>query len=146
MDIKVIGDLMAMFKASGLTAVEIDDGALKIRMENNAAPVITGGGEYTPVQPAPVIPAAEPTAAAPAPAEPGITVDAPMVGVYHSLEALGKKPLNPGDTVDSDTVICAIEAMKMMCEIKAEKSGVFVENLLSDGAQVEFGTPLIKLK
>lgn len=104
---------------------------------------------------APVAPAAAPAAPAPAaasadsaPAAPaGETIDSPMVGTFY------RKPspdadlfVNVGDPVSEGQTICIIEAMKVMNEIKAEKSGTISEICVEDGSPVQFGDTLFRLK
>lgn len=104
-----------------------------------------------PVAAAPVAPAAPAPAAASAdsaPAAPaGETIDSPMVGTFY------RKPspdadlfVNVGDPVSEGQTICIIEAMKVMNEIKAEKSGTISEICVEDGSPVQFGDTLFRLK
>ena len=94
------------------------------------------------------IPAAAAPAAAPAvPAAPIKTIDSPLVGTFYRAASPDAKPFaQVGDTVNADTVLCIIEAMKVMNEIKAEKSGVIKEILLENGQPVEFGQPMFVLE
>ncbi len=101
--------------------------------------------------PAPLPAAAPaPAAAAPAPApaaKPRNTIDAPIVGTFYRAAS----PDSPafakvGDTVTPETVVCIIEAMKVMNEIKAEKSGVVKEVLVENAQPVEFGQPLFVIE
>ncbi len=69
-------------------------------------------------------------------------VVAPMVGTFYT-SAPGADPyVNIGDDVDEDTVVCIIEAMKIMNEIKAETKGKIVEVMVENGTAVEYGQPL----
>jgi len=101
---------------------------------------------------APALPAAAP-AAAPAsagdsaPAAAGEEISSPMVGTFY------RKPnpespdfVNVGDTISEGQTICIIEAMKVMNEIKAEKSGTILEICVNDGESVQFGDPLFRIK
>ena len=93
---------------------------------------------------APAAPAAAPAApaAAAAPAN-RTTVDAPIVGTfYRSPSPDAPAFVKVGDTVSADTTVCIIEAMKVMNEIKAEKSGVIKEILVENGQPVEYGQPI----
>lgn len=74
------------------------------------------------------------------------TIDAPIVGTFYSSPG----PEQPafakvGDVVSEDTVVCIVEAMKVMNEIKAGKSGEIKKILLTDGTPVEFGQPLFEI-
>ena len=70
-----------------------------------------------------------------------------MVGTFYRSAAPGEKSfVNIGDSVDENTTVCIIEAMKVMNEIKAEARGV-ITAILSDNAKpVEFGQPLFKIR
>lgn len=104
------------------------------------------------------VPAAAPVATAPAAvpvAAPAAaltagnrtTVDAPIVGTfYRSPSPDAPVFVKVGDTVSADTTVCIIEAMKVMNEIKAEKSGVIKEVLVENGQPVEFGQPIFVLE
>ena len=95
---------------------------------------------------APVVMAAPAAAApaAPAAAAPQETIDAPLVGTFYRSPSPDAAPfISVGDKVNAETVIGIIEAMKVMNEIKAEKSGVVKEVLVDNGQPVEYGQPLI---
>lgn len=95
---------------------------------------------------APAAPAA-PAPAAPAPAAPVTTIDSPLVGTfYRAASPEAQAFVKVGDKVAPDTVIGIIEAMKVMNEIKAEKSGVIKEILVENGQPVEFGQPLFVIE
>jgi len=88
-------------------------------------------------------PAAAPVAAAPA----GPTINSPMVGTFYRSSAPGEKSFaNIGDSVDENTTVCIIEAMKVMNEIKAEIRGTVARVLVEDGKPVQYGQPLFELK
>ena len=99
-------------------------------------------------------PAAAPLAAAPAPAPVGAAASAPvgealtspMVGTFYRKPTPDSEVfLNVGDSVSEGDVICIIEAMKVMNEIKAEKSGTVAEILVEDGTPVQYGDDLFRL-
>ncbi len=87
-------------------------------------------------------------AAAPAAQEPaGPTINSPMVGTFYRSSAPGEKSfVNIGDSVDENTTVCIIEAMKVMNEIKAEVRGTIARILVEDGKPVQYGQPLFELK
>ena len=91
-------------------------------------------------------PSAAPAAAADAPPpEPeGHIVKSPMVGTFYRAATPGAKPfVDIGDAVQSGDTLCIIEAMKLMNEIEADKSGVVKQILVENGQPVEFGQPLV---
>ena len=105
--------------------------------------------------PAAVPAAAAPVAAPAAPAAPAVpevkavqkTIDSPIVGTfYRSPSPEAKSFVNIGDRVSPETVVCIIEAMKVMNEVKAEKSGVIKEILIENASPVEYGQPLFVIE
>ncbi len=74
------------------------------------------------------------------------TIDSPIVGTFYCAPSPDAEPfVKVGDSVTPDTVVCIVEAMKVMNEIKAEKSGVIKEVLVENAQPVEFGQPLFAL-
>jgi len=117
----------------------------------SAAPVIAAAPIPT-VAPTVSVPAAAPAAATPAAAAPAeavkrITIDSPIVGTFYRSSSPDSPAFaNIGDTVTPDTVVCIIEAMKVMNEIKAEKAGVIKEILVENATPVEFGQPIFVIE
>ncbi len=139
-------------KKSDLSEFEIQDQEFKLRIKRDlpgraapaAAPVA-----LAPVAAAPAPVAAAPAApATPAAADPSIKlVTSPMVGTYYATPS----PENPpfvavGSPIKVDSVVCIIEAMKVMNEIQSEIAGTVVECLVANGTSVEFGQPLFRVK
>jgi acetyl-CoA carboxylase biotin carboxyl carrier protein len=144
--IQAIIDVML---AAGAVELETDDGQggrLRVRLKEEIPPNIV----TTAMSPAPI--AISPThahAPAPAPAESDDSVEvlaSPMVGTfYRAPSPEAESFVSVGDTVDDDSTICVIEAMKVMNEIKAEMNGNIVEVLVENGEPVEFGQPLFRV-
>ncbi|MBM3184283.1 MAG: acetyl-CoA carboxylase biotin carboxyl carrier protein [Chlamydiae bacterium] len=79
--------------------------------------------------------------------EPGTFVTSPMVGTFYSSPAPDQPVfVKVGDRVDENTIVCIIEAMKVMNEVKAGVSGIVAEVMLDNAEPVEFGTRLLKIK
>jgi acetyl-CoA carboxylase biotin carboxyl carrier protein len=146
LDIKEIKQIVDLMKKSDLSefAVEEENFKLKIKRETGTeaqAQIVT----YAPAtQVAPV--------AAPAPAPPatedkaGVFITSPMVGTFYSSPSPENPPYTKsGDQVSSDTIVCIIEAMKIMNEIQAEQSGTIAEILVENGQPVEYGQRLYRL-
>lgn len=152
-------------KRSELTefAVEEEGFKLKIRRGANGVPMVTTGrGSSSPfpgfdTNPPMPIPVAVPSnsapplpqAAAAAPQEEaGISyVKSPMVGTFYRAASPESKPfVDTGAKVVDNTIVCIIEAMKIMNEIQAETKGTVVEVLVENGQPVEYGQRLFKLK
>ena len=144
-DIKAIVDLM---EKNGLTAFEMEKGGFRISLSKGAV-----AGPAVGYAPAPVAVAAAPAAAASAPAEPaapaasGKEIPSPMVGTFYSAPSPESPPfVKVGQKVTPDTVVCIIEAMKVMNEIKAEVSGTITEVAAENGQPVQFGQALFRYK
>ncbi|UPR52022.1 acetyl-CoA carboxylase biotin carboxyl carrier protein [Vibrio cyclitrophicus] len=146
MDIRKIKKLIELVEESGISELEISEGEESVRISRNStAPV-------APVQyaaaPAPVAatPAAAPVAAeAAAPAVPaGHQVLSPMVGTFYGAPSPDAKPfVKVGQSVTAGETLCIVEAMKMMNQIEADKSGVVTAILVEDGQPVEFDQALV---
>jgi acetyl-CoA carboxylase biotin carboxyl carrier protein len=90
-------------------------------------------------------PAAAPTSTGGADAS--LQIVSPMVGTFYRAPSPDSPNfIEPGQEVNEDTVVCIIEAMKVMNEIKAETRGVIVEVLAQNGKPVEFGKPLFSVR
>ena len=151
-------------KRSDLTefAVEEEGFKLKIRRGTNGLPLVStsrgsnspfpeGNGQTVPpMASAPAAPAASlaPAAGAPAADEPGIIyVKSPMVGTFYGSPSPESKAfVEKGAKVSENTVVCIIEAMKIMNEIQAELKGTILEVLAENGQPVEYGQRLYKVK
>jgi acetyl-CoA carboxylase biotin carboxyl carrier protein len=139
-------------KKSDLSEFEIQDQDFKLRIKRDLpgrAPVAAQAAPLA-AAPAPVAPAA-PAAfapAAPAAADPTIKlVTSPMVGTYYCTPSPENPPfVTVGSPIKADSVVCIIEAMKVMNEIQSEISGTVVECLVANGTSVEFGQPLFRVK
>ena len=82
-------------------------------------------------------------ASIPQPAEKKNTIDAPIVGTFYSSPSPDAQTfVKVGDKVTPNTVVCIIEAMKVMNEVKAEKAGIIKEILVKNAQSVEYGCPL----
>lgn len=148
MDIRKIKKLIELLEESDIGELEIKEGEESVRISRNMGTTVVTAA---PAVAAPV--AAAPVAAAPAaaeaPAAPAIsghTVNSPMVGTFYGAPS----PSSPafvtvGQSVKQGDVICIVEAMKMMNQIEADKSGVIEAILVEDGEPVEFDQPLVTI-
>ncbi|CAM3853378.1 acetyl-CoA carboxylase biotin carboxyl carrier protein [Vibrio aquimaris] len=153
MDIRKIKKLIELVEESGIAELEISEGEESVRISRN-------GVAPAPVQyaaPAPVAaPAAAPAVAAPAevsaPAETnsvpaGHKVLSPMVGTFYRAPSPDAKSfIEVGQSVSAGETLCIVEAMKMMNQIEADKSGVVTAILVEDGQPVEFDQPLVVIE
>jgi acetyl-CoA carboxylase biotin carboxyl carrier protein len=153
-DIKAIIDLM---RKNDLSVFEMEKEGFRLKLQK--------GPEKQTVFPAPILPpmlaapmaapapAAGPAGPAAAPAEPAAPAEAtkeitsPMVGTFYRAGSPESPPfIDVGQEVNEDTVVCIIEAMKVMNEIKAEVKGVIAEVVAENGKPVQFGQALFKVR
>jgi len=158
-DPKLIRRLARIMTGEGLTELEIEDkeAGLELKLKRGGGSQSAPSGPVYQVMPSGV-PASAPMAAAmpaagAAPSESGslptgtVTIDSPMVGTFYRSASPDSDPfVEVGGRVDDEKVICIVEAMKVMNEIKAEMRGVITEILVGDGEPVEFGQPLFLIK
>jgi acetyl-CoA carboxylase biotin carboxyl carrier protein len=161
LDLKQIKQIIDLMKRSELTEFSVEEEGFKLRIRRgaNGLPVVsTGKGSNPPFVPAdtgsmPPIPAPAPIhssqSAPPIPTEePGVTyIKSPMVGTFYRAPSPESKPfVDVGSKIEDSTLVCIIEAMKIMNEIQAETKGTVVEILIENGQPVEYGQRLFKLK
>ena len=152
MDIKEIKQIVDLMKKSDLTEFAVEEENFKLQIkratDSQAQPQIMSYAPHPAPQPA--APSEAPSGpAAPAPASPddnATYLTSPMVGTFYTAPSPDSSAfVNVGDTVQSDSVVCIIEAMKIMNEIQAEESGTIAEMLVENGQPVEFGQRLYRL-
>jgi len=149
-DIKAIIDLM---KKNSVSEFELEKEDFKIRLKRG----INGGPPAVATDEAPGLSYVPPTASiqapvathpqAPAAASAELEIKSPMIGTFYrapSPEAASY--VEVGTEVNPDTVVCIIEAMKVMNEIKAEAKGSVSQVLVENAKPVEYGQPLFKLR
>ena len=153
MDIRKIKKLIELVEESGIAELEISEGEESVRISRSGPAVAPAPVHYAaapaPVAAAPVAPAAAPAPAAEAaPAVPaGHQVLSPMVGTfYRSPSPDAKAFVEVGQSVKAGETLCIVEAMKMMNQIEADKSGVVTAILVEDGQPVEFDQPLVVIE
>jgi len=154
LDLNKIKQVVDLMKKSDLSEFEIQDQEFKLRIKRDvagrapAAPAAPVAAAPAPVAAAPAPVAAAPAPAAPAAADPSIKlVTSPMVGTFYATPSPDNPPfVTVGSPIKADSVVCIIEAMKVMNEIQAELSGTVVECLVANGTSVEFGQPLFRVK
>lgn len=152
MDIRKVKKLIELLEESNIDELEIKEGEESVRISRNSAAKGMMAPQYMqqPMQYAPQPAAAAPAAAAAAPAEAqgpsGHLIKSPMVGTfYRSPSPSSPAFVEVGQHVKAGDVICIVEAMKMMNQIEADKSGVIEAILVDDAEPVEFDQPLITI-
>jgi acetyl-CoA carboxylase biotin carboxyl carrier protein len=149
LDLKEIRQIIELMKRNELSLFHLERDGFKIKLRKGvdfdvppAAPVAA------PV--AAVAVAAAPVAhadAAPVAASTGVFITSPMVGTFYRSPGPGEKLfVSIGDTVDENTTVCIIEAMKVMNEIKAEKRGVIKRIVAEDATPVQFDSHLFEIE
>lgn len=149
MDLRKLKKLIDLVEESGIAEIEVTEGEEKVRITRTivaaaapvyAAPVPAAAPAVTPAA-APV--AASAPAAAPAARDLSDAQKSPMVGTFYRAPGPNAAAfVEVGQQVKAGDTLCIIEAMKLMNEIEAEKSGTVKEILVENGTPVEFGEPL----
>ena len=145
MELSAVQKLMEQFEDSTARELELTDGDFHLRLSKNRA---------ARVSPAPVEAPPSPASAAPAPAPAALqaaaetqTIKAPLVGTVYLQPKPGAKPyLQVGQQVNAGDVVCVIEAMKMMTEVKSQVAGTVKAVLVEDEQLVEVDQPLFTVE
>src|SRR5215468_7507309 len=145
-------------KKNSVSEFELEKQDFKIRLKRGPS---NGGGSSVSYEDAPVLTYVPPTAAVPTPgmavpaqavaSAPAVSseldIKSPMIGTfYRAPSPESASYIEIGAEVNPDTVVCIIEAMKVMNEIKAEAKGIITQVLVENAKPVEFGQPLFKLR
>lgn len=147
MDLKLVKKLISLMNENELVEMEIEEEGKKIRLKK--------GLSHNTQPPAPPL-AFESQVPQPALVEAGIQkskeesehvfINSPMVGTFYRANSPDAEPyVSPGGLISKDTVLCIIEAMKVMNEIKSDIQGRILEVLVENGEAVEYGQPLFKV-
>lgn len=149
--IEKIKALLAMMQENDIVELELEEGEFSVALRKQGA--FCGQAAPMPMQmmaapAAPAAPAAAPAAATSSQVDPSLLqIKSPIVGTFYSTPS----PDNPafvqtGDAVRKDTVVCIVEAMKIMNEIRAETEGTIEKVLVENGEPVEYGQPLFLVR
>ena len=160
MDISIVKELVSIMEASTLTSMEVELSGQRVKLGREVKYAQNQVPSLAPVdvktQPVQEVPAdkietkneekAE-TKTESATVAGQKQIVAPMVGIFRSLESVGKgEPVVAGTELKKGQTACLIEAMKLLIEIEMEEDGVIVEQLVEDGEMVEYGQPLFLYK
>ena len=151
MDLKDIKAIIDLMKKNSITEFELERQDSKIRLKRglNGNPPSVQYDEAPIAGPIPVLPAISvaPAVAPPPLATGEIDIKSPMIGTfYRAPSPEAGNYVEIGSEVNADTVVCIIEAMKVMNEIKSEVKGTVTQVLVENGKPVEFGQPLFKVR
>ncbi|WP_296448650.1 acetyl-CoA carboxylase biotin carboxyl carrier protein [Rhodoferax sp. UBA5149] len=147
MDLRKLKTLIDLVSESNVSELEITEAEGKVR-------IVKGGGamvqQYAPVaMMAPAVASVQGAApvAAPVPVDLGHTVKSPMVGTFYRSASPGAKAfVEIGDSIKVGETVCIIEAMKILNEIEADKSGIVKQILCENGQAVEYGQALFVIE
>jgi acetyl-CoA carboxylase biotin carboxyl carrier protein len=154
LELKDIKELIALIRKNDLSEFSLEQEGFKITLKRGyESQPLTSGISYGPQLLGPgqlQLPAPPQSAPAAAPAsqsEPLRDLPSPMVGTFYAAPSPDAPPFaSVGQQITPDTVICIIEAMKVMNEIKSEVSGTIVEIVAENGKPVQYGQPLFRLR
>jgi acetyl-CoA carboxylase biotin carboxyl carrier protein len=149
MDLKELKSLLRLMEGNDVEELEVEEGGRRVRIRRRSAQEAAGASAAQ----RPIYQSASgakaPTASNVAPSEATglIPVEAPMVGTFYRAPAPGSEPyVKEGDFASKGSVVCIIEAMKLMNEIETEVAGRVVKVMVENGQPVEFGQPLFLLE
>jgi acetyl-CoA carboxylase biotin carboxyl carrier protein len=157
LDVRKIHYLVRLMKRYDLTALDVSDGPVQIRLRRQGleAASVSALSHSLAAVPAAANPPpsaatssarAEPPPVSTPPPPKTVVIESPMVGTYYSASAPDSPPfVSPGSIVDPETVVCIIEAMKVFTDIPAGVSGTIAEVLVKNGQAVEFGQALFRV-
>ena len=143
-DLEKLRELVEMMEEHGLTEVSLRRGDEKWRLRR-------GPQDVTPMVPAnpapqPAVSAAQPAALSESPADDLILIKSPTIGTFYTAPTPDDPPfVQVGSKVQPDSVVCIVEAMKVMNSIPAEVSGTIIEVLVNNGDPVQFDDPLFRV-
>jgi acetyl-CoA carboxylase biotin carboxyl carrier protein len=146
MDIDLLRKLMEFMKENDLVELEYEDGGRRVRLrkaEPRAIEVLRSPPTQVELNPQPVE-TEKPVEKKP---EKVVEFNSPLVGTFYRSPKPGERPyVEVGDEVNPESIVCVIEAMKVMNEIKAEMRGIIKEVIVKDGQPVEYGEPLFLIE
>lgn len=150
MKIEEIKTVVQMMSEHDLTEFKVEDGEVRLCIKRGkdtiiAAPAVMQQAALPQVPVAPI--ASDATAEIKSEEPAGESIDSPIVGTFYTAPSPDVDAfVSVGSAVTPDTVVCIVEAMKVMNEIKAEKSGVIKKILIDNAQAVEYGQPLFILE
>ncbi len=153
MDLKDIKAIIDLMRKNSVSEFELEKQDFKIRLKRGP----NGGSAATYDDPPPVVTYVQPAVAAvpppiavqqpAAPPSNELEIKSPMIGTFYRAPSPESAPyVEVGTEVNPETVVCIIEAMKVMNEIKAEAKGVITQVMVENAKPVEFGQPLFKVR
>lgn len=149
MDIRKLKKLIELLNESDVAEIEIHEGEESVRISrySQAPAPVAAMPVPAPAAPTPAAPQAEAETTAKSTLPPGHAVTSPMVGTFYRAPSPGAKAfVEVGQRVNVGDTLCIIEAMKILNQIEADKSGTVVAVLAENGQPVEYGEPLFVIE
>jgi len=150
MKVQELQEIIKLMENSGIAELSLEEENLKLSLKRESqVPAVVAVPQVSTVANLPVAPMNGSVAKPEIPVLDKNTfiIKSPMVGTFYSAPSPDSAPyVTEGDQVSDDTVVCILEAMKVMNEIHAECSGKIVEILVKSGMPVEYGQPLFKVQ
>ena len=153
MKVQDLQEIVKLMESSGIAELSLEEENLKLSLKReNKTPAVVAVPQQVmvpspAVAAAPVAPVANNTPTAPVEDKNIFVIKSPMVGTFYASPSPDSAPyVTTGAQVSNDSVVCILEAMKVMNEVHAECSGKIVEVLVKNGSPVEYGQPLFKVQ
>ncbi len=148
MDLKEIKAIIDLMKKNSISEFELEQNEFKIKLKRGMGMPVEGDEAYYPkALTASPMPAALPAAAPIVPIVNEAEIKSPMIGTFYGTPSPDAAAyVDVGVEVGPETVVCIIEAMKVMNEIKAETRGIITAIVAENAKPVEFGQPLFKIR
>jgi acetyl-CoA carboxylase biotin carboxyl carrier protein len=147
MNIKEIKEMINLMNENGLLELEVEKDGMRIRLKKASSAAELAGGPIIVESHGPASEPPKPAAAEEKAPAKSVEIRAPMVGTLYRAPAPEAPPYaEAGQTIEVGQVICIIEAMKLMNEIKSEVRGKILEILVDNAEPVEYGQPLFLIE
>ncbi len=151
MDLDLIRQIIALVEKAEISELELEEEELRVVVKKYAAPVAVSTAPLQAIAPAPSLPAPSETKPGTEPEtnplEDVNVITSPMVGTFYRASSPDAEPfVEMGSEVREDTVVCILEAMKVMNELKAGFRGKVVAILVENGQPVEYNQPLFHIR
>ncbi len=147
MDLKEIKAVLKLIQETDIEEIEVEQDGRRVRIRRRGFQAAAPMPSVVPSAPMPEVAVTGPSAPAVPETTNLITVESPMVGTFYRAPAPGADPyVQQGDKVQKGTVLCLIEAMKLMNEIESEVSGRVHSMLVENAQPVEYGQPLFLIE
>lgn len=141
--VDAVKQLVTLMNENDLSEIEVQEKATKIRLKKSGTEIITSAPSCN----AEAIEESNVKLLGEKEGDNYLEITAPMVGTFYRSSSPGSEPfVNVRDNIEQDTVVCIIEAMKIMNEVKSGIAGEIVEILVKDAAPVEYGQAIFKVK